>query len=189
MTQLYFKQALLPGGWSQDVRLSLEDGRIGAIESGVPPQGGDECHAIGLPGLPNLHSHGFQRGMAGLTEIRGASSDSFWTWRDLMYRFVSRMTPDDVEAITAQAYVEMLESGFTRVGEFHYIHHDLSGVPYSHIGELAERVVSSAEASGIGLTLLPVFYAHAGFGERPPDEGQRRFVNDIDQLTQIRVST
>ena len=123
--------------------------------------------------------------MAGLTEIRGTSSDSFWTWRDLMYRFVSRMTPDDVEAITAQAYVEMLESGFTRVGEFHYIHHDSSGAPYGQIGELAERVVSSAKTSGIGLTLLPVFYAHAGFGGQAPAQAQRRFVNNIDQFARL----
>jgi formimidoylglutamate deiminase len=182
---LYFKQALLADGWVRDVRLSLEGGRIGAIESGVAPDSGDECHAVALPGLPNLHSHGFQRGMAGLTEIRGTSSDSFWTWRDLMYRFVGRMNPDDIEAMTTQAYVEMLEAGFTRVGEFHYIHHDISGAPYSQIGELAERVVSAAQTSGIGLTLLPVFYAHGGFGGSAPHAGQRRFINNTDQFSEL----
>jgi formiminoglutamate deiminase len=123
--------------------------------------------------------------MAGLTEIRGTSSDSFWTWRELMYRFVGRMTPDDVEAITAQAYVEMLEAGFTRAGEFHYVHHDPSGVPYGDIAELAGRVAAAAYISGIGLTLLPVFYAHAGFGGRAPDEGQRRFVNSVDRFAHL----
>jgi formiminoglutamate deiminase len=182
LLQLHFKEALLPAGWSRDVRISIERGRIAAIESGVQAEARDERHAVGLPGLPNLHSHAFQRGMAGLTEIRGTSSDSFWTWRDLMYRFVGKMTPDDVAAITAQAYVEMLEAGFTRVGEFHYLHHDISGAPYSNIGELAERIVSSSKESGIGLTLLPVFYAHAGFGGRAPDSGQRRFINSVDQF-------
>jgi formimidoylglutamate deiminase len=185
LLQLHFKQALLPAGWSPDVRISIDDGRIAAIESGVQADSSDEHHAIGLPGLPNLHSHAFQRGMAGLTEIRGTSSDSFWTWRDLMYRFVGRMTPDDVAAITAQAYVEMLEAGFTRVGEFHYLHHDISGAPYGNIAELAERVVCAAKDSGIGLTLLPVFYAHAGFGGRAPDSGQRRFINSVDQFGRL----
>jgi formiminoglutamate deiminase len=183
--ELHFKQALLPGGWSRDVRLSIANGRISAVHTGVAATDADERHAIGLPGLPNLHSHGFQRGMAGLTEIRGASSDSFWTWRDLMYRFVGRMAPDDVEAITAQAYVEMLEAGFTRVGEFHYIHHDPSGVPYADIAELAGRVAAAAQMSGIGLSLLPVFYAHAGFGGQAPNDGQRRFVNSVDRFVRL----
>jgi formimidoylglutamate deiminase len=185
LRELHFKQALLPNGWSHDVRLSIADGRIAAVRVGVAADKADERHAIGVPGMPNLHSHGFQRGMAGLTEIRGASSDSFWTWRDLMYRFVGRMTPEDVEAITAQAYVEMLEAGFTRVGEFHYIHHDPSGASYGDIAELGGRVVAAAKASGISLTLLPVFYAHAGFGGRAPDHGQRRFVNSVDSFARL----
>jgi len=185
LPEVHFNQALLPDGWSRDVRLSIVDGRIAAIRTGVAPTEADERHAIGVPGLPNLHSHGFQRGMAGLTEIRGASSDTFWTWRELMYRFVARMSPDDVEAITAQAYVEMLEAGFTRVGEFHYIHHDPSGLPYTDIAELGGRVAAAGRRSGIGLTLLPVFYAHAGFGGRTPDEGQRRFINDVDRFARL----
>jgi formimidoylglutamate deiminase len=185
LPELHFKQALLPGGWSRDVRLSIADRRIAAIHTGVAPSDADERHAIAVPGLSNLHSHGFQRGMAGLTEIRGVSSDSFWTWRELMYRFVARMTPEDIEAITAQAYVEMLEAGFTRVGEFHYIHHEPAGTPYADIAELAARIAAAAQAGGIGLTLLPVFYAHAGFGGRAPDEGQRRFVNDVDRFARL----
>lgn len=185
MPELHFKQALLPGGWARDVRLSIAGGRISAVHSGVAASDADECHTIAVPGVPNLHSHAFQRGMAGLTEIRGASSDSFWTWRELMYRFVARMTPEDIEAITAQAYVEMLEAGFTRVGEFHYIHHDPSGLPYADIAELAGRVAAAAQRSGIGLSLLPVFYAHAGFGGRTPDEGQRRFVNSVDRFARL----
>lgn len=185
MLQLFFSEALLPGGWSRDVRISIEGSRIVSVERDARPRAGDERHAIGLPGLPNVHSHGFQRGMAGLTEVLGASSDSFWTWRDLMYRFVGRMTPEDVEAITSQAYVEMLEAGFTRVGEFHYIHHDPSGSRYGNIAELAQRIVASAQMCGIGLTLLPVFYAHGNFGGEPPGEGQRRFINDIDGYARL----
>ncbi|WP_426435390.1 formimidoylglutamate deiminase [Bradyrhizobium genosp. P] len=185
MPELHFKRALLPDGWARNVRLSIAGGWISSVQTGVAATNADECHAIGVPGLSNLHSHGFQRGMAGLTERRGASSDSFWTWRDLMYRFVARMTPEDIESITAQAYVDMLEAGFTRVGEFHYIHHDAAGAPYADLAELAGRVVAAAQASGIGLTLLPVFYAHAGFGGRAPDDGQRRFVNDVDRFARL----
>jgi formiminoglutamate deiminase len=182
---LFFDQALLPQGWARAVRIAVDGGRIvSAISDSVDGQG-DEHHKIGLPGMSNLHSHAFQRGMAGLSEIRGTSADSFWTWRDVMYRFVGRMTPDDIEAVAAQAYVEMLEAGFTRVGEFHYIHHDISGAPYPNVAELAERIVAATDASGISLTLLPVFYAHAGFGGRDPDPGQRRFINSIDGYSRL----
>jgi formiminoglutamate deiminase len=185
VTGLFFDEALLPQGWARDVRISVDAGRIVSVASGRPAQPGDERHRIGLPGICNLHSHAFQRGMAGLAEIRGSSADNFWTWRELMYRFVGRMTADDIEAVTAQAYVEMLEAGFTRVGEFHYIHHDVSGTPYGNLGELAERIVMAAQAAGIGLTLLPVFYAHSGFGGRAPDSGQRRFTNDLDSFPRL----
>jgi formimidoylglutamate deiminase len=185
VTGLFFEQALLPQGWARAVRLVLDRGQLLSVEANTSAQPGDERHRIGLPGMPNLHSHAFQRGMAGLTEIRGTTADSFWTWRDLMYRFVGRMTADEFEAVAAQAYVEMLEAGFTRVGEFHYIHHDVSGAPYENIGELAERIAASAQSSGIGLTLLPVFYAHAGFGGRAPDQGQKRFINSIDGFSRL----
>jgi formimidoylglutamate deiminase len=189
VTGLFFEQALLPQGWARAVRIVLDQGRLSSVEANTSAQPGDERHRIGLPGMPNLHSHAFQRGMAGLTEIRGATVDSFWTWRELMYRFVGRMTADDIEAVAAQAYVEMLEAGFTRVGEFHYIHHDVSGAPYGNIGELAERIAASAQSSGIGLTLLPVFYAHAGFGGRAPDPGQKRFVTGIDGFSRLLDSS
>jgi formiminoglutamate deiminase len=189
MTGMFFDQALLPQGWARDVRIMVEAGRIARVEANASAQPGDERHRIGLPGMPNLHSHAFQRGMAGLTEVRGTSADSFWTWRDLMYRFVGRMTADDIEAVAAQAYVEMLEAGFTRVGEFHYIHHDVSGAPYKNIAELAECIAASSDATGIGLTLLPVLYAHAGFGGRAPDPGQRRFINGIDGYARLFESS
>jgi formimidoylglutamate deiminase len=186
---LFFEEALLPQGWARGVRILVDDGFIVTVEPDSRPGADDERHRIGLPGLPNLHSHAFQRGMAGFAEIRGPASDSFWTWRDLMYRFVARMSPQDIEAIAAQAYIEMLEAGFTRVGEFHYVHHDISGVPYANPAELAERIAAAAQTSGIGLTLLPVFYAHAGFGGRSPDAGQQRFVNDPDRFARLMESS
>ncbi|HTQ14529.1 MAG TPA: formimidoylglutamate deiminase [Rhizomicrobium sp.] len=177
---LWFGTALLPDGWAADVRIAIAQGRIARIESGVAAQAGDERHAIGLPGLCNLHSHAFQRGMAGLAERRGPAHDNFWTWREVMYRFLDRLSPEDVEDIALLAYVEMLETGFTRVGEFHYLHHDPRGAPYADIGELAARIAAAAQQAGIGLTLLPVFYAHANFGGAPPAPGQRRFINSVD---------
>src|SRR5580704_11818751 len=182
---LWLQSALLPGGWADSVRLQCHGGRISSITCDVPAQPGDERHALGLPGLPNLHSHGFQRGFAGLSERRGAGEDSFWSWRELMYGFVERMRPQDLQAITALAFAEMLEAGFTQVGEFHYVHHDRDGSPYAERGELAARIAAAAEFTGIGLTLLPVFYAHGGFGGKPPSARQRRFINDPDSFARI----
>ncbi len=179
-TFLWCARALLPAGWGADVRLSLADGRIAAVAQGVPAQAGDHRAGVALPGLPNLHSHAFQRAMAGLTEVRGPADDSFWTWRELMYRFVDRLDPEAVEAVAALAFAEMLESGFTRVGEFHYLHHSPDGAPYADPGEMACRIAAAAAETGIGLTLLPVFYAHGGLGGLPPQAGQRRFATDLD---------
>ena len=184
-TTLWFAHALLDDGWARDVRLELHGGRIADLAVGVPSRPVDERHAIGLPGLPNLHSHAFQRAMAGLTEVRGPEGDSFWTWRDLMYRFVDRLGPDQVEAIAALAFAEMLESGFTRVGEFHYLHHAPGGAPFADPAEMAVRIAAAASDTGIGLTLLPVFYAHSGFGGAPPTEGQRRFVSTPDSYARL----
>jgi len=160
---LWFESALTPDGWARDVRVVVENGKIAVLEAGVAAHEGDERHAVAVPGLCNLHSHAFQRGMAGLAEVRGPEGDNFWTWREVMYRFLDRLGPEEVEAIAAQAYVEMLERGFTRVGEFHYLHHDPDGHPYANVAELAERVAAASIETGIGLTLLPVFYAHANF--------------------------
>ncbi|CAN7525638.1 formimidoylglutamate deiminase [Mesorhizobium amorphae] len=182
MTAIFAEQALLSDGWHGNVRISLADGRIVTVDPGASPQADDERHAIVVPGMPNLHSHAFQRGMAGLAELRGPSADSFWSWREVMYRFALSMTPDQVEAVAAQLYVEMLEAGFSRVGEFHYLHHDRDGKPYANIAEMAERIAAAAGETGIGLTLLPVFYAHSSFGGAAPNEGQRRFINDVGRF-------
>ena len=185
MPIIHADKALTPEGWASDVRLTMEGDAISAIETGVPPRAGDERHAIVLPAIANLHSHAFQRGMAGLAEYRGDRRDTFWTWRETMYRFALTMSPDDVEAVAAQLYVEMLETGFAAVAEFHYLHHAPDGSPYAARAELASRIVAAAHTAGIGLTLLPVFYAHATFGGAPPTPGQRRFVNDVDSFAKL----
>ena len=180
MDRLWFEQALLPDGWAARVRIGIAGGRIASVGADADPDPTDERHGIGLPGLCNLHSHGFQRGMAGLSERSGPAGDDFWTWREVMYRFLDRLTPDDIRAITAQAYVEMLEGGFTRVGEFHYLHNDIDGTRYADPAETAGAIVAAAEGAGIGFTLLPVFYAHGDFGGAPASPGQRRFLSDPD---------
>ncbi|SFK61471.1 formiminoglutamate deiminase [Mesorhizobium albiziae] len=185
MTDIFAVAALLPEGWRSNVRISVRNGAISAVEPDQSAQADDERHAILLPGMPNLHSHAFQRGMAGLAELRGASADSFWSWREVMYRFALAMTPDQVEAVAAQLYVEMLEAGFSRVGEFHYLHHDRDGKPYADIAEMGQRIAAAATETGIGLTLLPVFYAHSTFGGAAPNDGQRRFINDVDGFARL----
>ncbi|RWN46720.1 MAG: formimidoylglutamate deiminase [Mesorhizobium sp.] len=185
MAAIFAEQALLPDGWRDNVRLTFAEGRIATVEPGATALAGDERHAILLPGMPNLHSHAFQRGMAGLAELRGPSADSFWSWREVMYRFALSMTPDQVEAVAAQLYVEMLEAGFSRVGEFHYLHHDRDGKSYANLAEMAERIAAAAGETGIGLTLLPVFYAHSSFGGAAPNQGQRRFINDVNRFSRL----
>jgi formimidoylglutamate deiminase len=184
-TAVHAKEALLPDGWASDVRVVLDGGRIASVTPNVAPSAEDERLGCLVPGLSNVHSHAFQRGMAGVAETRGPTEDTFWSWRNVMYRFALQMTPEDVEAVAAQLYLEMLESGFTHVGEFHYLHHDETGRPYDDIAEMAVRIVEASESTGIGLTLLPVFYAHAGFGGTPPGEEQRRFINSIDTFAKL----
>ncbi len=185
MTRLHAAAALLAEGWRRNVRLTLAGGRIASIETDVAPDAHDERHAVLLPAMPNLHSHAFQRAMAGLAEVRGPASDSFWSWRTVMYKFALSMTPDHVEAVAAKLYMEMLEAGFCRVGEFHYLHHDKDGSPYANIAEMAERIGAASAEAGIGLTLLPVLYANSGFGGAAPIEGQRRFINSTDRFADL----
>ncbi|MFT6676269.1 MAG: formimidoylglutamate deiminase [Sulfitobacter sp.] len=177
MTTLHAKTALLPHGWASDVTLTLENGRIAAIGDGPADQQVD----ILLPAPTNLHSHAFQRAMAGLTEQRGAqATDSFWTWRQLMFRFLDQLTPEDIQAITAQVQMEMLEAGYGASVEFHYLHHQIGGIAYENRAELATRITAAAEQTGIGLTLLPVLYSQGGVDGRPLGAGQIRFGNDLE---------
>ena len=185
MPVLHAARALTPEGWKSDVRVTIEQGAIAAVEIGAPAQDGDEQHAIMAPAAANLHSHAFQRAMAGLAENRGRQIDTFWTWRETMYRFALMMSPDDVEAVAAQLYVEMLEAGFAAVAEFHYLHHSPDGSPYDAPAEMAGRILSAARRTGIGMTLLPVFYAHSTFGAAPPEPEQRRFVNDVASFARL----
>ena len=183
---LFFRRALLPQGWTANVRIAVTDGAVTGVETNAVQGAGEVDLGVVLPGLSNVHSHAFQRAMAGLTEERGPNEgDDFWSWRALMYRFLDRGGPEEIEAITALAFAEMLEGGFTRVGEFHYLHNDPDGRTYADRGELAARIAAAADGTGIGLTLLPVFYAHAGFGGTPPAHGQRRFINDIDGFAKL----
>jgi formimidoylglutamate deiminase len=182
---LIFDHALLADGWAADVRIEVADGVITQVTQAAARDGAERVPGIAVPGMPNLHCHAFQKGMAGLAERRGPAHDSFWTWREVMYRFLRVLSPDDVEAIAAYAYMEMLESGFTAVGEFHYLHHDPDGRPYNDIAELMARIAAAANQTGIGLTLLPSFYAQGGFGGAPPTPGQRRFINDPDMFLRL----
>ncbi len=180
LMHIHAKTALLPDGWADDVRVSVVAGRIAQVEVGTPGGAGILC-----PAPVNLHSHTFQRAMAGLTEHRTAGQDSFWTWRALMYRFLERLTPDDVEAIAAQVFVEMAEAGYAGVCEFHYLHHGPDGVPYDNPAELALRIAAAADAVGLGLTLLPVLYERGGCDGRALAGGQLRFGNDLDGFARL----
>ena len=183
--EFFFDHALLPTGWASDVRIAVSDGTVSAVTEGATRGGANHIAGIAIPGLPNLHCHAFQRGMAGLAERRGPTNDTFWSWREVMYHFLGVLNPDDVEAIAAFAYMEMLEAGFTCVGEFHYLHHDVDGQPFADLGEMAARIAAAARLTGIGLTLLPSLYAYGGFGEAEPGSGQRRFLNDPERFSQL----
>lgn len=181
--------ALLPDGWAQAVQLAVgADGRIVSVQAGVEPGAAERLAGPLIPGMPNLHSHAFQRAMAGLTERGGPQGDSFWSWREQMYRFLERLTPDDVEIIAHQLYIEMLESGYTSVAEFHYLHHDPAGAHYRNPAEMGERIIAAAAGTGIGLTLLPVLYAHSNFGGAAPAPGQRRFISSPDSFRRLMES-
>ncbi|MEY8837697.1 formimidoylglutamate deiminase, partial [Cribrihabitans sp. XS_ASV171] len=188
MKLLHARQALTPEGWAKDVAIGIEEGRIVSVTPGADPQG--EVHDLILPAPTNLHSHAFQRAMAGLTETRGPDPrDSFWTWCQLMYRFLDRLTPDQVEAIARLVFMEMLEAGYGSVAEFHYLHHAPGGVPYDDLAEMAGRIAAAAQETGIGLTLLPVLYTHGGCDERPLQGGQRRFGNDMARFADLHAAS
>jgi formimidoylglutamate deiminase len=184
--QIHVPFALLASGWRRDVLITIAGRLIAAVAADVPaPRGAERLSGTTLPGIANVHSHAFQRALAGRMERRGREDDSFWTWRQAMYRLLERITPDDVEGIAAWSHVEMLEAGFTRVGEFHYLHHDRDGAKFGDPAEMAGRIIAAARASGIGLTLLPAFYAHGGCGARPAEPGQARFLSDLDGFCRL----
>ncbi|HQT83597.1 MAG: formimidoylglutamate deiminase [Acidiphilium sp. 37-64-53] len=186
---LWFAWAWLADGWQRDVVLTIDHaGIITGITAGAGQGGCDIVPGIAMPGLANLHSHGFQRAMAGLAERGNRPGEDFWSWRHVMYQVVNTLDPDEIEAVNTMAYVEMLQAGFTTVGEFHYVHHDPTGTPYAARAELAGRVIAAAQASGIGLTMLPCLYSAGGIG-RAAEPGQRRFINDRDAFLRLHDET
>lgn len=188
MPAYYAERALLPSGWAEAVRFEVSaSGLLAEVRAGASAEGAQRLAGPVLPGMPNLHSHAFQRAMAGLAEVAGNPNDSFWTWRELMYRLVGRITPEQLEVIARQLYIEMLKAGYTGVAEFHYVHHDSDGRPYADPAELSLRIAQAAADAGIGLTLLPVLYSHSGFGGQAPSEGQRRFINGTDAYLALQA--
>ena len=183
MPHLHFDQALLPGGWARDVRVEVSaDGDFREILPGGDPEGTRRVAGAVVPGTPNLHSHAFQRAMAGLTECGSTAEYGFRSWRDQMYEFLARLSPDDVQVVASQLYAEMLRHGYTAVAEFHYLRNDPHGRPYAVAHEMALRLHEAAAATGIGLTLLPTLYRVADFGADGPLEEQRRFVATVDEI-------
>ena len=188
MNQTLFAQdALLPSGWATNVLLQWnQQGQLTDVQANaMPPPGVPQAPGPVLPGMPNLHSHAFQRAFAGLTEYRVDANDNFWSWRTLMYRFALALTPDQLQAIATWLYIEMLEAGYTQVCEFHYLHHDSSGQPYADDATLATCLLRAAQNAGIALTLLPVLYQSSGFGGTSPSDGQRRFIRSTDNMLNL----
>ena len=191
---LFASDALLPTGWARNVLLSWNaSGQLIEVLTNVDPQSGEAgevdaaVRASGpvIPGMPNLHSHAFQRAFGGLTEFRGQAQDSFWSWRNLMYGFANRMSPEALEAIATWLYLEMLEAGYTSVCEFHYVHHDIGGKPYANDATLSLALLRAAQKTGIGMTLLPVLYQTSGFGGKAPREDQARFIRSTDSMLSL----
>ena len=186
-SRLHAADALLPTGWARDVLLEWDEhGDLVAVTPDVPaPEGAATAAGPVVPGLTNLHSHAFQRAFAGLAEFRGSSDDSFWSWRERMYRVANAVTPDELDAIATWLFVEMLEGGYTSVCEFHYLHNDVDGRPYADDSTLAAGLMRAADRVGLGVTLLPVLYQQGGFGGVAPTEGQRRFVRSTDTVLRL----
>lgn len=183
---LFAKQALLPSGWTSDVRLHWDGaGHLSQIETVVMPLPYERQYGYVSPGMTNLHSHAFQRAMAGMTEIAGEGPDSFWTWRDLMYRYALAISPEQMQAIAAQLYSECLRHGYTSVCEFHYVHRAPNGEFYSDIAETSRQVIAGAQQTGMGITMLPVLYSYADFNQQPLREDQRRFNTNVEQILRI----
>ena len=180
--KIHAKTALVGQNWVQNIRLTCAGGRIIKIETDVMTEATDNKVDTLLPSLGNLHSHTFQRAMAGMTEFRAKGRESFWTWRDLMYRFLGHLSPEQYEAIAALVFMEMQEAGYASVGEFHYVHHQPDGTVYDSLSELSDRVFAAAVETGIGLTHLPVLYTYGGVNQEALAGGQLRFSNDVDRF-------
>ncbi|WP_192457434.1 formimidoylglutamate deiminase [Musicola keenii] len=184
MTAFFAPRALLPQGMARNVRLDVDaQGYLLAVTPNASVEGAQMLAGTVLPAMVNLHSHAFQRAMAGLAEVAGHPQDSFWTWRDLMYRLVGKLTPEQVGVIATRLYIEMLKGGYTQVAEFHYLHHDTQGKPYRD-HDMLRQLMAAAKLAGIGQTLLPVLYSYSGFGAQAPTPGQQRFIQNVDRYLQ-----
>jgi formimidoylglutamate deiminase len=174
--------------WRDDVVMEVDpDGIIIGIEPGIEDTADEHINGVVIPGMPNAHSHSFQRLIAGLTGPRGNHQDSFWSWREAMYQCAGGISPGQFADVAAWVFVEMLKAGFTTCVEFHYIHHQPDGRPYDNLAEMSERLFEAAGNSGIAMTLLPVLYNSAGFGQTRHAIEQRRFVNTPDRYLQLLV--
>lgn len=188
MTTFFAETALLSEGWADNVLIEVDEhGLIVGLDPGkeTVPEASEILKGPVIPGMPNVHSHAFQRAMAGLAERASSKKDSFWSWRDTMYRFLEHLGPDEVEAIAAQLYVEMLKAGYTSVGEFHYLHHQPGGGLYDDIAQMSHAVIEAALEAGIAITHMPVLYLYGGFGGIVPIAGQRRFLNQVPAIIDI----
>jgi formimidoylglutamate deiminase len=181
--KLFAERILLKSGWQTQQTLTIENGVITAIEAGYL----DNAEKVGvvIPGMVNCHSHAFQRAFAGFSEQGSEGQDSFWTWRSIMYKFIDQLTVKNAETIATQLYIEMLKMGYTRVAEFHYLHHEINGDNHAELAEMAKAIFKASQQSGIGLTLLPVLYRFSGFGPLPANDGQKRFINSVEQFNQL----
>ncbi|MCC7260731.1 MAG: formimidoylglutamate deiminase [Alphaproteobacteria bacterium] len=180
--QLFAAEALTSEGWQRDVLLDIADGRIASVAAGAKaPAGAVQMECL-LPGMSNLHSHAFQRAMAGISEYRSSQENNFWGWREEMYRLALLLSPEQVEAIARHLYIEMLKSGYTSVAEFHYLHHAPDGSPYANPLELSERIHAAAQTTGIALSHLPVLYQQGNFGGVAAEPGQRRFLHSTEDF-------
>ena len=182
--KLFVEKILLADGWATQQTLVIENGVISAIIPGFV-EGAERAQGVVIPGMVNCHSHAFQRAFAGFSEQGSEGKDSFWTWRNIMYKFLEQLSAEDAQVIATQLYIEMQKMGYTRVAEFHYLHHDLSGESYSNLSAMAQAIFTAAKQSGIGLTLLPVLYRFSGFGAQQPNNGQKRFINSVEQFNTL----
>ncbi len=183
--RIFANRAYLSTGWANDVLVHVEQGKIAGLDTEADAHRGDHSVDVLLPAMSNLHSHAFQRAMAGMTEYRAKGKESFWTWRTLMYRYLDQLTPDQISAVSELAFMEMLVAGYAAVGEFHYVHHAPGGQPYDDLAELSARAMYAAQSVGLGMTHLPVLYTYGGVDGRPLTGGQKRFGNDVDQFSAL----
>lgn len=190
MQEIWAETALVADEWQKSVSVSVSDsGEILSVKTDIKTSDlAAETYRCGIlcPAPANIHSHAFQRAMAGMSERRGEDpGDNFWAWRKLMYRFLDQLSPDDVEAITAYVQMEMLEAGFAANTEFHYLHHQKDGTAFEDLAEISGRIAAASQQTGIGLTLLPVLYEQGGCDGRKLGRGQIRFGNDLTRFESL----